>query len=101
MPDAMLDQFRNATPEEFRPVIALEPEPLRLMDRRVAGSPCCNMAVMQHDPDHITLTIRTLGRDAKGGATSTMISIDRATLDLWAELLLRASEDAARPEPEA
>jgi len=96
MPDAMLDQYRNATPEEFR--LALEPEPLRLMDRRVAGSPCCNMAVMQHDPDSISITIRTLGRDAERGAISTMISIDRATLDAWAELLLRASEDAARPE---
>jgi hypothetical protein len=98
MPDAMLDQFRNATPEEYAPVIALEPEPLRLMDRREAGPLHCTMSVMQHGPDRLTLTIDTINFGEGSGSTNMLAHIDRATLDAWAELLIRASEDAARPE---
>jgi len=96
--DGFRDNFRNTTPEESRPDVMLEPEPVRLLERREAGPEHCIMSVMQHAPDAITVKISTTNFGAAFGSSHTLVHIDRATLDLWGDLLFRASEDAARPE---
>lgn len=82
----MRDQYRNTTPEEFRPAVPTEREPL-LDYRRADLAPGRSAMVCQHEIDRFTLGVSS-------GEAFICLHLDRAGLDALSDMLLRAVEDA-------
>ena len=87
----MDDQYRNTTPEEFRPAVPPEPRPL-LDYRRATLSKHRIVSVRQADPDRFTVSV-------SGAESYICLNLSRADFEALADLLLRASEDLAPAEP--